>query len=124
MAHWYRCAPGRGVGWAWVFITTTPKFGCGCFPATPTTGSTLTSGAADWGYAIDYRAAVMGDAFSSNCRLVFGEADQLPGLTVDRFGDILVAQTLSLGMERRKELLFPLLAGAAGPAGRPHPGYL
>ena len=62
------------------------------------------------GYAIDYRAAVMGDAFSSNCRLVFGEADQLPGLTVDRFGDILVAQTLSLGMERRKELLFPLLA--------------
>ena len=71
------------------------------------------------GYAIDYRAAVMGDAFSSNCRLVFGEADQLPGLTVDRFGDILVAQTLSLGMERRKELLFPLLAELLAQRGVP-----
>lgn len=36
------------------------------------------------------------------CRLIFGEADQLPGLTVDRFGDVLSVQTLSLGMERRK----------------------
>ena len=61
-------------------------------------------------YALEYRRAVMGADFFSNCRLVFGEADQLHGLTVDRFGDILVTQTLCLGLERRKALLFPLLA--------------
>src|SRR5699024_11869699 len=37
-------------------------------------------------YAIDYRRTVMGEDFS-NCRLIFGEADQFPGLTVDRFGE-------------------------------------
>ena len=46
----------------------------------------------------------------SCCRVIFGEADSFPGLTVDRFGDILVAQTLSLGIEQRKSLLFPMLA--------------
>lgn len=60
-------------------------------------------------HAIDYRKTVMGDDFS-NCRLIFGEADSFPGLTVDRFGDILVAQVLSLGIEKRKEMLFELLA--------------
>ena len=65
-------------------------------------------------YALEYRRAVMGADFFSNCRLVFGEADQLPGLTVDRFGDILVTQTLCLGLERRKALLFPLLARLLG----------
>ena len=59
-------------------------------------------------YAVDYRRAVMGEDFS-NCRLIFGEADQFPGLTVDRFGPILVTQTLSLGIERIKDLLFPAL---------------
>ena len=59
-------------------------------------------------YALDYRKAVMGGQYGC-CRLIFGEADSFPGLTVDRFGDILVAQTLSLGMEKRKGLLFPLL---------------
>jgi len=56
-------------------------------------------------YAVAYRKQVMGEDFS-NCRLIFGEADQFPGLTVDRFSNILVAQVLSLGMDRRKELLF------------------
>jgi len=36
-------------------------------------------------------------------RLVFGEADGLPGLTIDRFGDVLVAQTTTAGMERLKD---------------------
>ena len=36
-------------------------------------------------------------------RLVFGEADGLPGLTVDRFGDVLVAQATTAGMDRRKD---------------------
>ena len=59
-------------------------------------------------YAIDYRRTVMGADFD-NCRLIFGEADGFPGLTVDRFGSILVAQVLSLGMELRKTQLFALL---------------
>ena len=59
-------------------------------------------------YAWDYRKAVM-DADVSCCRVIFGEADAFPGLTVDRFGDILVTQTLSIGIERVKHILFTLL---------------
>ena len=53
-------------------------------------------------HAISYRATVMGEDFDA-CRLIFGEADYLPGLTVDRFHDLLVVQTLSYGMEQRNE---------------------
>jgi 23S rRNA (cytosine1962-C5)-methyltransferase len=60
-------------------------------------------------YAWDYRKTVMGDADSRCCRIIFGEADSFPGLTIDRFDRVLVAQVLSLGMERRKAMLFPLL---------------
>ena len=59
-------------------------------------------------YAWNYRKTVMG-ADTDCCRLIFGEADGFPGLTVDRFHDLLVAQTLSVGIERLKPLLFPLL---------------
>ena len=59
-------------------------------------------------YAWDYRKVVMGDDLAC-CRVIFGEADGFPGLTVDRFNDILVAQTLSVGMEQIKPLLFRLL---------------
>lgn len=59
-------------------------------------------------YAIDYRKTVMGGDLSA-CRLIFGEADHFPGLTVDRFNDILVTQTLSRGMENLKPMIFPLL---------------
>lgn len=59
-------------------------------------------------YAVDYRRTVMGDDFQ-NCRLVFGEADGFPGLTVDRYGSILVAQVLSLGMDQRAETIFSAL---------------
>lgn len=60
-------------------------------------------------YAIDYRRTVMPDEDFKCCRLIFGEADMFPGLTVDRFNDILVTQTLSLGIELRKEQLFDML---------------
>ena len=60
-------------------------------------------------YAWEYRKAVMGETDSRCCRIIFGEADFFPGLTVDRFGDVLVAQVLSLGIERIKNRLFPLL---------------
>ena len=69
-------------------------------------------------YSFDYRKTVMGDDFCC-CRLVFGEADGFPGLTVDRFGDILVTQTLSLGIERRKDVIFPLMAGILAEMGAP-----
>lgn len=59
-------------------------------------------------YAWDYRKTVMGDQINC-CRWIFGEADQFPGLTVDRFGEVLVTQTLSLGMDRIKPVLFPLM---------------
>ena len=61
-------------------------------------------------YAWDYRKTVMGESDSRCCRVIFGEADLVPGLTVDRFESVLVTQTLSLGMERIKDRLFPLLA--------------
>lgn len=54
-------------------------------------------------YAVDYRLQVMRKEDYDCCRLVFGEADQLPGMTVDRFGDVLSVQVLSLGMEKRKQ---------------------
>ena len=60
-------------------------------------------------YAWQYRKTVLAPEDLTACRLIFGEADQLPGLTLDRFGDILVAQTLSLGLERVKGVLFPAL---------------
>ena len=60
-------------------------------------------------YAWDYRKTVLRAEDLSCCRLVFGEADGFPGLTVDRFSDILVTQTLSVGIEKIKDELFPLL---------------
>ena len=61
-------------------------------------------------YAWEYRTTVMGETDSRCCRAIFGEADLFPGLTVDRIESVLVTQTLSLGMERIKSRLFPLLA--------------
>jgi 23S rRNA (cytosine1962-C5)-methyltransferase len=42
-------------------------------------------------------------------RLVFGEADGVPGLIVDRYGSVLVTQFLTAGMERLQEMILPLL---------------
>ena len=60
-------------------------------------------------YAVAYRRTVMGETDFKCCRLIFGEADGFPGLTVDRFENVLVAQVLSLGIERVKDILFPAL---------------
>ena len=59
-------------------------------------------------YALDYRHTVMGPDFPA-CRLIFGEADGLPGLTVDLFSTVLVAEVLCLGMDQRKQMIFSLL---------------
>lgn len=62
-------------------------------------------------YAWEYRKTVMGQNQEdlAACRLIFGEADQFPGLTVDRFGSVLVSQTLSVGMERSSRCCFLML---------------
>ena len=60
-------------------------------------------------YAWDYRKSVLAPEDLSCCRVIFGEADAFPGLTVDRFNDILVVQILSLGMEQRKKMLLRAL---------------
>ena len=69
-------------------------------------------------YCFDYRKTVMGDDFRC-CRLIFGEADGFPGLTVDRFENVLVTQTMSRGIEQRKEIIFPLMAKILAEMGAP-----
>lgn len=61
-------------------------------------------------YALSYRRSVLhaADDFAC-CRLIFGEADFFPGLTVDRFSDVLVAQIASVGTERIKDCIFRAL---------------
>ena len=65
--------------------------------------------------AIAYRASL--DVDATACRLVHAEADRLPGLIVDRYGDWLVVQTLSQGSDRRIDLLTELLVELAHPRG-------
>ena len=60
-------------------------------------------------WAWDYRRTVMGPEDLNCCRVIFGEADAFPGLTVDKFNDLLSVQVLSVGMERIKGMLIPML---------------
>ena len=46
---------------------------------------------------------------TSSCRIIFGEADFLPGLVIDKFADVLVVQSLALGIDRMKETIIYLL---------------
>ncbi|RME36606.1 MAG: class I SAM-dependent rRNA methyltransferase [Deltaproteobacteria bacterium] len=63
--------------------------------------------------ALDYREKLYGDMPS--LRLVHGEGDQLPGLVVDRYGDVLAVQLLTLGMEKRRELVLQALKDLLSP---------
>ena len=60
-------------------------------------------------WAWDYRKSVMDEDDLDCCRVIFGEADAFPGLTVDKFHDLLSVQVLSVGMEGIKEMLLPAL---------------
>ena len=64
--------------------------------------------------AVRLRRRIVTDA--NAYRLIYGEADRLPGLIVDRYDDVMVMQTLSSGMDRRKDLLADLLCQEAGAA--------
>ena len=46
---------------------------------------------------------------TASCRVIFGEADFLPGLVVDKFADVLVAESLALGIDRLKQTILDLL---------------
>ena len=56
--------------------------------------------------AWDYRKKTVD---TGSCRVIFGEADFLPGLVVDKFSDVLVVQSLALGIDRLKETIIRLL---------------
>ncbi len=55
--------------------------------------------------------------YTDNCRLVFGEADYLPGLIIDKFSDVFVVQTLALGMDRWKPAIVDALQRMFMPRG-------
>lgn len=57
--------------------------------------------------AWEYRKKVMDDI--SSCRVIFGEADFLPGLVVDKFADVLVVESLALGIDRFKGMIVEIL---------------
>lgn len=56
--------------------------------------------------AWDYRKKV---SDTGSCRVIFGEADFLPGLVIDKFSDVLVVQSLALGIDRLKNQIVELL---------------
>ena len=56
--------------------------------------------------AWEYRKAV-GDI--SSCRVIFGEADFLPGIVIDKFSDVLVVESLALGIDRMKLTIVDIL---------------
>lgn len=64
--------------------------------------------------AWEYRKKI---GYTENCRLVFGEADQLPALIIDKFNDYFVIQTLSLGMDRWKDAIVQSLITIFSPKG-------
>lgn len=55
---------------------------------------------------VDYRAHTID---MSSCRLIFGEADSLPGIVIDKFEDVLVVESLALGIDRLKPLIVDML---------------
>ncbi|MBX7313169.1 class I SAM-dependent rRNA methyltransferase [Clostridium chauvoei] len=62
----------------------------------------------------DYRKTVID---TSSCRFIFGEADFLPGLTVDKFEDYFVIQISTLGMEQYRDIIVNLLVNEYGAKG-------
>ncbi len=67
--------------------------------------------------SIARRQSLLQDDATTACRLVYAESDLLPGLVVDRYGDYLVVQSLTLGIERNKAEIVDILAQIIHPAG-------
>ena len=73
-------------------------------------------------YAVNYRMTVMQGEDFKCCRIVHGEADQMPGFTCDRYGDIAVTQIASLGLELNKEAIYKALIDVFEGIGQPLKG--
>lgn len=67
--------------------------------------------------AIDGRAHLLANEATTACRLIFSEADFLPGLIVDRYADFLSVQILSSGIEKAKETIIKVLVKRLQPKG-------
>jgi 23S rRNA (cytosine1962-C5)-methyltransferase len=67
--------------------------------------------------AVNARKDLMADENTNTYRLIFSEADFLPGLIVDRFADYLSVQILTSGIERNKEIILDELQQLLNPAG-------
>ncbi|MCG0278255.1 MAG: class I SAM-dependent rRNA methyltransferase [Thermanaeromonas sp.] len=67
--------------------------------------------------AWEYRQKILEGALTDSFRVVFGEADFLPGLIVDKFASYLVVQTLALGIDRHKDILVEILDELIRPEG-------
>ena len=65
--------------------------------------------------ACDYRRFVMNRPGTDSCRLIYGEADRLPGVIADRFGGVIVLQALALGMERFTQTIADALLACEKP---------
>ena len=65
--------------------------------------------------ACDYRRFVMNRPGTDSCRLIYGEADRLPGVIADRFGGVIVLQVLALGMERFTQTIADVLLACEKP---------
>ena len=65
--------------------------------------------------ACDYRRFVMNRPGTDSCRLIYGEADSLPGVIADRFGGVIVLQVLALGMERFTQTIADALLACEKP---------
>ena len=65
--------------------------------------------------ACDYRRFVMQRPGTDSCRLIYGEADRLPGVIADRFGDVIVLQVLALGMEKYTQVIADALVACENP---------
>ena len=65
--------------------------------------------------ACDYRRFTMQREGTDSCRLIYGEADRLPGVIADRFGDVIVLQVLALGMEKYTQVIADALVACEKP---------
>lgn len=59
--------------------------------------------------AWEYRKSVLLEKDLNSCRVIFGEADFLPGLVIDKYADVLVVESLALGIDRFKEKIVSML---------------
>lgn len=72
--------------------------------------------------AWNYRKETMPQEDLNCCRIIFGEADWLPGLVIDKYNDVLVVESLALGIDRLKETIVNLLKDILAKDGFPIKG--